>query len=61
VPAVVKTDVFRDTLTELPVVPEPGFTTSHDPPELVAALAVKDRFGVPPIETACGAGAVVPI
>jgi len=53
--------VLTDTLIEFPVVPEEGFTDSQEPPVCVLIEVLKDRFGVPPMVTDCGVGAVVPI
>jgi hypothetical protein len=51
---------FTDTLTEPGVVPV-GVTESHDPPDVVAAVAVKLVPAVPPTVIDCATGVVLPI
>jgi hypothetical protein len=62
-PGVVRTDVFNETArgtAALPVMPEVGLTDSHEPPDMVAGVAVKLTPEVPPMLTICAGGAVVP-
>jgi hypothetical protein len=55
--------VSTETLTELEadIVPDPGVTNSHGPPDVVAGVAVKASPKVPPMATDCATGAVPPI
>jgi hypothetical protein len=64
-PAVVRTDVSTETFTgtvpEAGVVPVVGVIFNHEPPVLVAGVAVKLVPEVPPTLIGCKAGAVAPI
>ena len=63
VPAVVSPAVFTETLMELEfeMVPVVEFNANHEPPDVVAGVAVNVTPGVPPMLTVCAGGAVVPI
>ena len=55
--------MLTEILTELEpdTLPVPGVTASHEPPDVVAGVAVNPSAEVPPIVTGCAAGAVPPI
>jgi hypothetical protein len=61
VPALVKLEVRIETLMELGAVPEPELTDNHEPPEVVAVVAVNAVPEVPPIVIGCATGAAAPI
>ena len=62
VPAVVRTEVTMETLTDPEIVPGAAAgAVSHEPPDVVTAAAVKAIPEVPPIFSVCDAGAAPPM